>query len=555
VFNKSKLFGSIGALTASLTLLVLPGCTGKLLGGGEEGAMGPGSNGAAGSSTGPNGSAGGSVGNIAALDCSQHVIDPGPSPMRLLTREQYLATVRDLAGDVPGLDEIIDSGGEASAFGLVQPDVTQVELEHFQSAAASVAKAIVSDAASLDKVAPCASGAAPADCTKNAVQTFGTRAYRAPVTDAADIDRHVQLFNVGAATSYQFGIELLLRGMLQSPRFLYRVEIGTGEKVSEKAVKLSPHEIAARLSYRVWGTMPDQGLNDAIAAGTLSTKEGVAAQLTRMLADPRGQKLVNHFLESWTHIAKVDGLVKSPELYPEFQEPTFKTGLKDQATAFFADVLSNRGGKLNALLTTQNDVTAAGLLALPAIMAITGKPDESSPIYRGLFVREALLCQQLPSPPANVPPAPEVDPTSSTRDRANQHNADPACSGCHRLLDPLGFGFENYDTIGRYRTTDGGKPIDASGNLASTRDIDGPFNGVAELATRLASSAEVEECVTRQWFRFAIERFEQESDGCSLKAVLDGFKGSGQDLNTLPQAVVGTDAYLYRRPLDAQVQP
>jgi len=188
-------------------------------------------------------------------------------------------------------------------------------------------------------------------------------------------------------------------------------------------------------------------------------------------------------------------------------------------------------------------------------MAITGKPDESSPIYRGLFVREALLCQQLPSPPANIPPPPEVDPTSSTRDRANQHNADPACSGCHQLLDPLGFGFENYDTLGRYRTMDGGKPIDASGNLVSTRDIDGPFNGVVELGAKLASSAEVEECVTRQWFRFAIERFEQESDGCTLKAVLDGFKGAGQDLNTLPQAIVGTDAYLYRRPLDAQVQP
>jgi hypothetical protein len=555
VFNKSKLFGSIGALTAGLTLLVLPGCTGKLLGGDEEAMGGPGSSGASGGGTGPNGTGGGSVTNIDMLDCTNHVVDPGPSPMRLLTREQYLATVRDLAGDVLGLDDIIDSGGEASAFGLVQPDVTQVELEHFQSAAASIAKAIVSNPASLDKVAPCASGSAPADCAKSALQNFGARAYRAPITDAADIDRHVQLFNVGAATSYQFGIELLLRGMLQSPRFLYRVEVGTGEKVSDKAVKLSPHEIAARLSYRIWGTMPDQGLNDAIAAGTLGTKEGVAAQLTRMLADPRGQKLVSHFLEGWVHVAKVDALIKSPEIYPEFQEPNFKTNLKDQASAFFADVLTNQGGKLRALLTTQNDVTAAGLLALPAVMAMTGKPDESSPIYRGLFVREALLCQQLPSPPANVPPAPEVDPNSSTRDRANQHNADPACSGCHRLLDPLGFGFENYDSIGRYRTTDGGKPIDATGNLAGTRDIDGPFNGVVELAAKLASSAEVEECVARQWFRFALERFEQESDGCSLKAVLDGFKGSGQDLNTLPQAVVGTDAYLYRRPLDAQVQP
>jgi hypothetical protein len=216
---------------------------------------------------------------------------------------------------------------------------------------------------------------------------------------------------------------------------------------------------------------------------------------------------------------------------------------------FFDSVLRQQGGKLGALLTTQNDYTAAGLLTLPAIMAATGKPDESSPIYRGRFVREALLCQQLPAPPADIPPAPDVSADSSTRDRANQHQADPLCSGCHQLLDPIGFGFENYDTLGRYRTSDGGKPVDASGNLIGTRDVDGPFNGAAELAAKLASSSEVEECVTRQWFRFAIERFEQDMDGCSIKAVLDTFQATGQDLNALPKAIVETDAFLYRRPV------
>jgi hypothetical protein len=268
-----------------------------------------------------------------------------------------------------------------------------------------------------------------------------------------------------------------------------------------------------------------------------------------LLADTRGQKFVHRFLESWVHIGAVEGLIKSPELYPEFQEPTFKAGLQDQAKGFFDSVLTQQGGKLSALLTAQNDYTAAGLLTLPAIMAVTGKPEESSPIYRGRFVREALLCQQLPAPPADIPPAPDVSPESSTRERANQHAADPACAGCHQLLDPIGFGFENYDTIGRYRTTDGGKAVDASGNLINTRDIDGPFNGVPELAAKLASSAEVEECVTRQWFRYAIERFEQDMDGCSMKAVLDSFKAAGQDLNALPKAIVETDAFLYRRPV------
>jgi hypothetical protein len=143
----------------------------------------------------------------------------------------------------------------------------------------------------------------------------------------------------------------------------------------------------------------------------------------------------------------------------------------------------------------------------------------------------------------------------STRERSAQHEVNPSCSGCHQLLDQVGFGFENYDTLGRYRTLDGGKPIDASGKLVSTRDADGPFNGVVELARKLAASSEVKECVTRQWFRFAINRFEQPVDGCSMKGVLESFDAAGQDLNSLPQAIVQSDAFLYRRPIDAQVQP
>jgi hypothetical protein len=500
--------------------------------------------------------------------------------MRLLSRAQYLSTVEALAGEVPGLDATLGDSVDASAFGLVQPDVTQVELERFQKAADAIAQAVVSNQASLDKVAPCAPGTAPADCAQNAVKAFGARAYRAPVTDVADIERHVQLFNVGNATSYAHGIEMLLRGMLQSPRFLYRVEVGTNEKVSDSAVKLSPYELASRLSYTLWGTMPDDKLTQAAASGGLSSKEGVAQQLTWMLADPRGQKLLNRFLESWTHIGAVDGLVKNPETYPEFQKPTFRASLKGQAAAFFDDLLDNQGAKLSALFTSRtvfynadlgayygmsggeafqalqrSDGTAAGMLTLPAVLAVTGKPNESSPIYRGRFVREALLCQQLPAPPANIPPAPEVTPGSSTRERLAQHEVEPACKACHQLLDPIGFGFENFDTLGRYRSEDGGKPVDATGSLNGTRDVDGPFNGIAELAQKLASSAEVKECVARQWFRFAVERFEQPADGCSMKSVLDTFDAAEQSLTSLPQAIVQTDAFLYRRPTDAQVKP
>jgi hypothetical protein len=191
----------------------------------------------------------------------------------------------------------------------------------------------------------------------------------------------------------------------------------------------------------------------------------------------------------------------------------------------------------------------SGLLTLPALLTLNAKPDQSWPIYRGRFVREALLCEELPAPPANVPKPPTVQPGVSTRQRLSQHETDPTCSGCHKLMDPIGFGFENYDSIGRFRTLDGNQPIDASGEVIAPSDINGTFNGVAQLATKLAGSAQVEQCFARQWFRFAMSRYEQDPDSCSMKNLLDAFHASGSSLNSLPQALVQTDAFLYRRPL------
>jgi len=142
----------------------------------------------------------------------------------------------------------------------------------------------------------------------------------------------------------------------------------------------------------------------------------------------------------------------------------------------------------------------------------------------------------------------------STREKFKQHEVDPACSGCHRLMDPIGFGFENYDAIGRYRTMDNGAAVDASGEIVQTREIDGKFIGIAELGQKLSASAEVQECTARQWFRFFLSRFEQAADSCSMKRVVDQLRAAGSDLNALPLALVGTDAFLYRRPVD-EVSP
>jgi hypothetical protein len=524
---------------------------------------------------GVNGSAGSSMANggSSVFACSQQTVEPGPSPMRLLSRDQYLNTVRDLFGDIAQLDTVLDNRS-ASAFGLVQADVAQVDLEAFETAANMVAAASVAN--KLNVIAPCSAGADQRGCARAFLQTFGSRIYRAPLSEAADVDRHLGLYDLGISTSYAHGIEMMLRGMLQAPRFLYRVEFGTTEQVGADAVKLSGFEVASRLSYALWNTMPDDKLTAAAAAGGLSTKEGVAAQLTWMLADPRGSTMVRRFLEDWVHLADLNNVVKDATKFPEWTGTTLRDSMRTQAQSFFDYILHSQSGQLSSLLTSstvfvnkdvggyygvtggstfqsleRTDGTVSGLLTLPAVLATLAKPAESSPIYRGKFVREQLLCQQLPPPPPNVPKPPDTQPGVSPRERFAQHETDPLCKGCHTLMDPIGFGFENYDAVGRYRTTENGLPVDASGEVVQTDDMNGKFVGVAELGTKLAGSHQVQACVARQWFRFVLNRFEQDVDNCSMKHLVDKFGASNNDLNSLPFALAETDAFLYRRPISS----
>jgi hypothetical protein len=161
----------------------------------------------------------------------------------------------------------------------------------------------------------------------------------------------------------------------------------------------------------------------------------------------------------------------------------------------------------------------------------------------------------LPQPPPNVPQAPDVQPGVSTRERFKQHEVNPSCSACHQMMDPIGLGFENYDALGKFRTTDSGQPVDASGEVVAPSDVPGKFNGVVELGQKLAASKYVQECMSRQWFRFMLNRFEQDVDACSMTSLVTKFRADDGSLNSLPLALTQTDAFLYRRPLDSKVSP
>ncbi len=388
---------------------------------------------------GPSGSGGSSSGGSSSVDaftCTSTTPSSGPTPLLLLSRAQYSGTLQSLFGaTLPDVSSAMGpdssyqlTNGQVAQFGLVQADVDLATVTNYQTAAELVAAAAVASPASLGAIDPCSAGTARRTCAQNFVTAFGSTAYRAPLTDPADIARHMALYDAGAVTSDAHGIELVLRGMLQSPRFLYRVEIG-GAQAGPSAVALTGYEVAARLAYVLWNTLPDAELTQAAATGALATKAQVSAQLTRMLQDPRGQGLLRGFLGAMIQLPGLPSAVKDPATYPAWTtDATVPASLQGQAQAFFGDVLTRQGGTLSALLTSSTvfvngdlggyygapggDATfrsvtlpagqAAGLLTLPALLTLTSKPDQPWPIYRGEFVREVLLCQQLPSPPPNI---------------------------------------------------------------------------------------------------------------------------------------------------------
>ncbi|HEY0712354.1 MAG TPA: DUF1592 domain-containing protein, partial [Polyangia bacterium] len=451
------------ALTGVCALfpLVAGACTGSI-GDGQSGPNNPATtpNGQTGTKPSPgamgmsmSGGAGGSGGTKpgapAAAKCVPGTPDPGDSPLQLLTQEQYLNTIRDLFGNVD-LRSVYPQANNASVLGLAQGDIDLVAVENYQRAANLVAVAAATNKATLDRIAPCAAGTDGKMCARSFLQNFGPRIYRAPLAPA-DIDRHLPLYDAAVGQGYAKGIEILLKGMLQSPRFLYRVELGTGEAVGTKAVKLSGYEVAARLSYALWKSTPDDALRAAAARGDLNTKEGVANELKRMLQDTRGKAAMPRFLEAWIHLPNLYAIAKDGTRFPEWNDQ-LRNSMFTQARNFFDDLVNQGSANLNGLLTssttfvdknlagfygmdaggiadntfmkTQRTGFEAGFFALPAFLATQSKATEGSPIHRGKFVREQLLCQELPAPPPDVPAAPDIKPGVSTRERLAQHVAD-----------------------------------------------------------------------------------------------------------------------------------
>jgi hypothetical protein len=510
--------------------------------------------------------------------------DPGPSPIRRLTRFEYDNTVRDLLGDTSHPARSFPAEEEAFGFSnnAVVLGVTPVLAEQYLVAAESLAKKAV---ATIPAMTECevslgsGKGYPESDCARRFVADFGQKAFRRPL-DQGEIDDFFAIYTDERANAgtHHDGIRAVVSAFLQSPSFLYRVETGDPASAQNGRLALTQYETASRLSYLLWGSMPDDELFVAAAAGRLGTDAEIEAQARRMVKDPKTETMVLEFHQEWLALARLDTVSKTAAVYPEWNADV----QKDLATetqlfvkeAFFHD------GSVESLLTAPYTFVNArlanfygltppaadgfvkvpldptqrlGLLTQGSLMTIYAKSNQGSPIHRGKFVRERFLCDQIAPPPPDVmAKAPDVSPGVSERERFSQHTKDARCAHCHQLMDPIGFGFGHYDGVGRFRTVDGEKPIDSSGEIVLADDATGKFDGVPQLANRLASSKRVRDCVVTQWFRFGYGRVETDADRCTidrLKNKLDGAKG---DMRELLVQLALTDAFRYRRAVKVQ---
>ena len=517
-------------------------------------------------------------------------VQPGAAPVRLLTRTEYDHTVRDLLGVDTAPAHAFPPENEALGFlnNAEAHVVNPLLVESYLAAAEAVATEAL--AAGLASVAPCAAELLEsADATEIGtcrdawIAELGRRAFRRPLTvDEAAV--FAATFDAARAEgeSLSGAVEWTLQALLMAPQFLYRVQELSPDEVVGAAVPLTAFELASRLSYFLWTSTPDAELLAAAESGALVTDAGLTAEAQRLLDDPRAAGAIDDFHRQWLHLEALEhegrdlpeGLldgtgfegVTSVELAESWQKSVLafaRAAVLDGGG--FDAMLSSTDVHMDPLLAllypeaggVDEGVAAfpadqrSGLLTQPGMMALLANAAQSSPIRRGIFVREKLMCETLAPPPpeVNITP-PDPDPNATTRERFEQHTEDPFCAGCHFMIDPVGFGFESYDHLGRHRLEENGLPVDATGEVLGAwgdPELNGPFDGAVELSAKLVASPQVRDCVVTQWYRYAMGRGDAaEADQCNVSVLKWAFAQSGGDVRSLLLEIVMTDAFRLR---------
>ncbi|MGK3988896.1 DUF1592 domain-containing protein [Sorangium sp. So ce136] len=477
------------------------------------------------------------------IACEPNMVS-GRRVLRRMSRVEFDRTVADLLGvDATGYILPTDANVEGFDNNADALMFAGTDVQLMRDAAEDISARVIEEPGAL---VPCELATGDDACATEFFESFGRRAFRRPLTQQ-DRARYMELYRgVKADEGFAAGIQAMITAALQSPYFLYRPEIGA--VAADGTYQLLPHEIASQLSYMIWSSMPDDELLSKAESGELATPAVISAEVDRMMQDPRAEAGVLRFFRTWLQLNAKPS--KDMAAYPEYTEAV-RQAIEKETAAFVRHLIREGSGSLDEMYTanysyvnqelasfyglqapggsadqdgmTRVDLTGSnrmGILTLGSVLSSHAHAAESSPVHRGKFVREQLLCQPLPPPPAGLdvkPPQP--DPTKSTRERFAEHSNNEACGSCHTLIDGIGFGFEHFDGVGRYRDNDDGHPVDASGNILGAPSTSGEFDGTGELAQKLAHSPDAHACFTLQWLRFGFGAMDQAELSCMAEQI------------------------------------
>ena len=418
-----------------------------------------------------------------------------------------------------------------------------------------------------------ASDAEAEDCATAIIAGLARRAYRRPVT-VDDLDQLVSFYHQGhAAGGFETGIETALRALLASPEFLFRIERDPAGVAPGAPYRVSDLELASRLSFFLWSSLPDDELIDVAAARRLSDPAVLRAQVKRMLADPRAETLTTNFASQWLHLRNLDAVRPDARLFPDFDD-NLRQGFRRETELLFQSILEDDRSVVDLLTadyTFANERVArhygfsgiygdhfrridlpersprAGLLGHGSILTVTSYATRTSPVLRGKWILENLLGTPPPPPPANVPPLDETRSNTrvvSMRERMEAHRRNPACAVCHRIMDPAGLSMENFDAIGRWRDAEGGAAIDAAGSLPGGED----FDGVAGLRGALLERPAVfVGTVAEKLLTYALGRGLDHADAPAVRAITRAAAAADYRLSSLILGIVESTPFQMRR--------
>lgn len=493
---------------------------------------------------------------------------PASPALVRITTEQYKYTVQDVFGVEIGEREVPGSVLEEYGFRVTKGfSVRQARL-YMELAEYIATNTDLTKLSTLPCSVPPKQGENLWSCAGEFIGNLSRKLQKRKLTQAEEQKIYKLFETTHSNEGFESGIRIIIEYFLQSPLFLYRVEKGD-PNASGQNIRLSNYEMAYRLASFLWRSVPDGTLfakaEEMTKKGLLLTPEFLKQEARRMLNDPRAKRVIRVFFTQYLQLDDLGALNKDKAVYPSFSNDLAKD-MREETLRFIDYVMWDAGqkGSFRTLLTARfsflneklakhygisgvtgshfrkvqiNQPQRTGFLTHGSLMTLFANSNQSSPIHRGLFIRKRMLCGEFKLPPGFNPKAPDLDPNLSTRDRFAAHRNNKWCKSCHEQIDPIGFGFENFDGIGQFRVMEGKFPIDASGQIVAS-DIAGSFNGPADLATKLAGSRDVQTCFVRHWFRFAFARKATNNDACLINSVQQQFASSNLDVRELILALV-----------------